>query len=194
MMKSAIITLSFLISIPVWAQGPGEDEEVVRDLYSYALTHYQGYQWLEDLTNIGGRMAGSSEADSAISYFEYLADSMGFKTSLMPVRVPHWTRGEAEEAAFIVDGKEYPVRVCALGGSVATEASGLRTGVVEIRSFEQLDSLENELEGKIAFFNIPMDPAFINSFFAYGSAVKQRWIGAVEASKKGRCGYSHTIS
>lgn len=189
MIKSIFTSLlSVLFLSAGMAQGPGSDEEVVRDLYSYALTHSQGYQWLKDLTDIGGRLAGSPEADSAVSYFKYVADSMGFVTSLMPVKVPHWVRGEAEQASFFANGKEYPLRACALGGSIATDAEGLRREVVEIRSFDELDSLDRELEGKIAFFNIPMDPAFINSFFAYGSAVKQRWIGAVEASKKGAAG------
>ena len=99
--------------------------------------------------------------------------------------MPHWVRGEAEEASFVANGVEYPLRACALGGSVATSPKGLKGEIVEIQSFDELDSLEHELKGKIAFFNIPMDPGYINSFFAYGSAVKQRWIGAVEASKKG---------
>lgn len=186
MMKSLLSSLLVTLFLSAgMAQGPGEDEEVVRDLYSYALTHHQGYQWLKDLTDIGGRLAGSPEADSAVSYFKYLADSMGFKTTLMPVKVPHWVRGAAEQASFIANEREYSLRACALGGSVATAPEGLKAGVIEIHSFEELDSLGTELEGKIAFFNIPMDPAFINSFFAYGSAVKQRWMGAVEASKRG---------
>ena len=161
------------------------DEEAIKELYSYALRQNQGYEWLTDLTNIGGRLAGSPEADSAISYFRQIADSLGFETSLMPVKVPHWERGAAEEAAYISAGQTHVMNACALGGSMATPKSGLRRKIVEIKSFEELDALEDELKGKIAFFNIPMDPGYINSFFAYGSAVKQRWIGAVEASKKG---------
>jgi carboxypeptidase Q len=184
-LSAALVLLLFSLGK---AQNPGSDEEVIHDLYAHALTHYQGYKWLKDLTDIGGRLAGSPEADSAISYFKHLADSMGFQTSLMPVKVPHWVRGEAEQASFFVDGRLYPLRACALGGSVGTDPEGLRAKVIEIRSFEELDSLNGELEGKIAFFNIPMDPAFINSFFAYGSAVKQRWVGAVEASRKGAAG------
>ena len=71
-----------LYSFGLWSQG--SDEEVIRDLYSYALTKHQGYEWLKDLTNIGGRLAGSPEADSAVAYFREVADSMGFETSLMP--------------------------------------------------------------------------------------------------------------
>lgn len=185
MIKRISLVLTIVLGFNTTVIGQDSDEEIIRALYSHALTDHQGYDWLRDLTNIGGRMAGSPQADSAISYFQMLADSMGFETSLMPVKVPHWTRGEAEEAAFIVNGTRYPLRACALGGSIGTPSKGLTKEVIEIKSFAALDSLDNELKGKIAFFNIPMDPAYINSFFAYGSAVKQRWIGTVEASKKG---------
>ncbi len=184
-MKLQVLSLLLVCLISMNSSSQSTDEEVIRDLYSYALTKHQGYDWLRDLTNIGGRLAGSPEADSAIAYFKAVADSMGFQTSLMPVKVPHWVRGKSEEVSFTARGITYPLRGCALGGSVATPEKGLTGEVVELRSFEALDSIEDQLEGKIAFFNIPMDPAYINSFFAYGSAVKQRWIGAVEASKKG---------
>ena len=188
MINRHISILLILLSGQLWAQKSLPDEEVIRDLYTYALTHNQAYHWLEELTSIGGRLAGSPQADSAVAHFREIADSLGFETTLMPVKVPRWVRGAPEEASFIIGEKEYPLRSCALGGSVATPENGLRAGVVEVNSFAALDSLSDELEGKIAFFNIPMDPAYINSFFAYGSAVKQRWVGAVEASKKGAIG------
>lgn len=188
MIKHKILPLLLCVlagSNYTFAQESGEDESVIREIYSAALRRNQGYEWLKDLTSIGGRLAGSTEADSAISYFKEVADSMGFITSLMPVTVPHWERGAPEEAAMIIGDERTELRGCALGGSVATGKKGLKAEVVELRSFEALDSITDELKGKVAFFNIPMDPTYINSFFAYGSAVKQRWIGAVEASKKG---------
>ena len=41
---------------------------------------------------------------------------------------------------------------------------------------------------KLFFFNRPMDPTFITTFTAYGTAVDQRALGALEASKYGAIG------
>lgn len=177
-----------LVSLSLNGQETADRQEIKR-IYTHALSQNQGYEWLRGLTDIGGRLAGSPEADEAINYFRQIADSLGFTTSLQPVTVPHWERGVEEPAYFMVGQDRHKVHHCALGGSIATEDEGLQAPVVEIRSFAQLDSMPaNALEGKIAFFNIPMDPAYINTFFAYSNAVKQRWAGAIEASKKGASG------
>lgn len=168
------------------AQTDSTDPQVIRSFYNQALSEQQGYTWLTQLTNIGGRLAGSKEADQAVTDFAIVAERMGFTTRLQKVKVPHWERGAQETGFIAVEGQKLPVNLCALGGSVATPEGGLMADVVEVTNFNQLDSLD--LNNKIAFFNIPMDPTFINPFFAYGNAVKQRWAGAVEASKRGAVG------
>lgn len=170
------------------AQQEPTDAEIIRELYKTALREAQGYSWLKELTDIGGRFAGTPEADAAVIHFQAIADSLGFNTRLQPVKVPRWVRGPVERAYYQTNGKLTDLPVTALGSSVATPEGGLKAPLVELRSFAQLDSLGDALEGKIAFFNIPMDPTYINSFFAYGQAVKQRRVGAVEASKKGAAG------
>ncbi len=160
--------------------------ESIREIYNLALNEQQGYKWLGELCGLGPRFAGSEQATSSLLYFKAKLDSMGFKTSLQAVKVPHWVRG-SQEKAWIVEGiDETEMAITALGGSIATPAGGLQAQVVEIPSFEALDTLD--LEGKIAFYNIPMDPTYINTGFAYGSAVKQRWGGTIEAAKKGAIG------
>jgi hypothetical protein len=57
--------------------------------------------------------------------------------------------------------------------------------VVEVRSFEELRALGARVNGKIVFFNRPMDPGVLNTFEAYGGAVDQRSRGAVEAARAG---------
>jgi hypothetical protein len=175
-----------LLCVAVEAQNDTSDSQVIRNFYNQALRDQQGYKWLGQLTRIGGRLAGSKEADQAVTDFAQVAEELGFQIHLQKVRVPHWERGAQETGYIVVKGQQLPVNLCALGGSVATPAEGLEAEVVEITHFNQLDSLD--LSNKIAFFNIPMDPTFINPFFAYGSAVKQRWAGAVEASKRGAIG------
>jgi len=101
--------------------------------------------------------------------------------------VPKWVRG-AKEYAFIESepGKTTTVNICALGGSVATPALGIKANVVEIHNFEELEALGKEqIEGKIVFYNRPMQADLIQTFQAYGGCVNQRYLGAVEASKYG---------
>lgn len=161
------------------------DQEIFRSIYSQALGEQQGFAWLTELCGLGPRFAGSEQATESVLYFKEIMDSLGFETRLQAVKVPHWVRGK--EQGWIVRGiDQTQMALTALGGSVATPLGGLKASVVEIPSFEALDTLN--LEGKIAFFNIPMDPTFISTGYAYGSAVKQRWAGAMEASKKGAVG------
>jgi hypothetical protein len=70
------------------------------------------------------------------------------------------------------------VTLCALGGSVGTGPAGLVAEVVEVRDFKELQGLGKKgVEGKIVFFNRPMDPAKVNTFDAYSGAVDQRGLG-----------------
>ncbi|HAD97449.1 MAG TPA: peptidase M28 family protein [Cryomorphaceae bacterium] len=185
-MKKLLVLTAFITGLSVQAQT--DETATIKSIYTHALTKQQGYEWLRKLTGMGGRLAGSDEATEAVKAFQKVADSLGFTTQLQEVTVPHWVRGPKEAAYYTLNGQRYEVAVRALGGSIATPAEGLTAEVVEITSFEQLDTMTDELEGRIAFYNMPMDPAFINTFFAYGSAVKQRYVGALEASKKGAVG------
>lgn len=190
-MRELTLVAFLLICFAAKAQNtpsPLTDEQTLKGIYTTALVKNQGYKWLEELTEMGPRLTGSDNATNAVYHFQKIADSLGFTTSLQPVTVPHWVRGEQEVANYNTDGKEVTLNPCALGGSVATQKKGLKAPLYEIRSFEQLDTLTTQLEGKIAFYNIPMDPAFINTFFAYSNSAKQRYVGALEASKKGAVG------
>ncbi|MCB9879547.1 MAG: M20/M25/M40 family metallo-hydrolase [Planctomycetes bacterium] len=102
---------------------------------------------------------------------------------LEPVMVPHWRRGE--ERAEVTSGGTMPLRITALGGSVATPAGGLEAEVIAVRTFEELQALGDAAKGKIVFFNRPMPRALRRTGSAYGSAVPQRSQGAVEAAKAG---------
>jgi hypothetical protein len=55
--------------------------------------------------------------------------------------VPMWVRGK-KETGLIIDGETKSiVQVCALGGSVATDKSGLLAEVIEVKSIDELKSL-----------------------------------------------------
>jgi hypothetical protein len=168
------------------------DEEVIRNIYNESLTNGKSYDWLNYLSNqIGGRLTGSYNAQRAVSWSQEELDSLGLdKVWLQPVMVPRWIRG-TKEYAFLetTPGKTTSVNICALGGSVATSAAGLKAQVVEVQDFEELATLGKEkLTGKIVFYNRPMQPNFIDAHEAYDGCVNQRYRGAVEAVKYGAVG------
>ncbi len=160
----------------------------IQQFHHLALGENYGYQQLVALANdVGPRLAGSEGGAKGVTWSIATMKRLGLDTVFtQEVQVPHWERG-AQERGVIWHGKErIAVPTTALGGSVGTPEKGLRGKVVEITDFKQLDLLgEKQLKGKIVFFNIPMNPNFINTGFAYGQAVRQRWAGAIEASKYG---------
>ncbi|OIQ29611.1 MAG: peptidase M28 family protein [Bacteroidetes bacterium MedPE-SWsnd-G2] len=185
-----IFTLSLLwIGLSGYAQ---DDKEVMASIYKNALTQGESYEWLRHLSNeIGGRLSGSLNAERAVNYTKEELDKLGLdKVWLQPVMVPRWVRG-TPEFAFIetAPGKSINVNICALGGSVATPAGGLKANVIEVSSLEELKTLGTEkIKGKIVFFNRPMQADLIHTFEAYGGCVDQRYAGAMEAAKYGASG------
>ena len=166
------------------------DSIIVKKIFNSALTNGGGYEWLRDLTsNIGGRLSGSPEAQQAVEWGEKLMTELEFdKVWLQPVMVPHWVRGEKEEAYFTINQTKYNVAICALGGSIATPKNGVSGEVIEVKSLEEAEALGEKLRGKIVFFNRPFDDTLIETFKAYGGCVDQRWGGAKVTGKFGVLG------
>ncbi|MGV3504377.1 MAG: M20/M25/M40 family metallo-hydrolase [Adhaeribacter sp.] len=170
------------------AQTSPSDSVMVRRIFTQALTNGKSYENLRYLcTQIGPRLSGSAGAEKAVSWSKQVMEGMGLdRVILQQVQVPHWERGEQEQAHFKSSSGRQPVAVCALGGSVGTGKKGLTAQVVEVQDFEELQRLGREkVQGRIVFFNRPMNPAFILANEAYGAAVNQRSSGAVEAAKLG---------
>ncbi len=168
------------------------DEIQIKNIYNEALTTGKGYEWLNYLSNqIGGRLSGSVQAQQAVEYTKEVMDSLGLdRVWLQAVKVPKWVRGTPEFAYLESNpGLTNNVPICALGGSVATPLGGLKAKVVEVSGIEGLKTLGREkIEGKIVFFNKPMDPTNINTFDSYKGCADQRYSGAVEAAKFGAVG------
>jgi hypothetical protein len=57
--------------------------------------------------------------------------------------------------------------------------------VILIRSFEELEQRKNEVKGKIVFYNYPFNQEFVETFRAYGDAVRYRVFGASRAARYG---------
>ena len=179
----------FFISINIFSQ---EDANTIRTIYDNSLTNGKSYQWLDYLSNqIGGRLSGSLNAEKAVYWTKSELEKIGLdKVWLQPVMVPKWVRGNPEFAYIeTAPGKTTNVNICALGGSIATPASGLKANIIEVKDFDDLERLgKSNIEGKIVFYNRPMDETLIDTFKSYGGCVNQRYEGAVHASKYGAVG------
>lgn len=165
-----------------------QDESAIKSLFDEALARGQSYQMLEYLTTkVGARLSGSPGAAAGVEWSRHVLENIADSTFLQPVMVPHWVRGQQEIARMLSKRKgSIELSVCALGGSVGTGPSGLQAQVVEVKDFEQLKQLGAKgVQGKIVFYNRPMDPTLINTFAAYGGAVNQRGAGPSEAAKLG---------
>jgi len=189
-MKIYILAFTLLISVVGLSQT--EDEKQLKAIYDTALTQGNAYDWLSHLSNqIGGRLSGSVQAQQAVEYTKAQLDSLALdRVWLQPVMVPKWVRG-TPEFAYIesTPGFTTNVPICALGGSVPTPEIGIKASVVEVQGIEDLEKLGREkIQGKIVFFNRPMDPTLISTFSSYSGCVDQRYSGAAEAGKYGAAG------
>ena len=188
-----ILLVSFHISM---AQTPEvnekEDAATIKQIFDTALTSGKAHDWLRFLSlQIGGRLSGSVEAEQAVDYTKTELEALGLdRVYLQPVMVPKWVRG-APEFAYIetTPGVTTTVPITALGGSIATSSMGLKAGVVEVKSLNELEQLGRaKIEGKIVFYNRLMKSTLINTFAAYGGCVDQRYSGAEAAAKFGAVG------
>ncbi|SKB26819.1 M20/M25/M40 family metallo-hydrolase [Maribacter arcticus] len=186
------LALLVVIFFTYFGFSQSNDQEQIKKLYDAALTQGKGYDWLNYLSNqIGGRLSGSIQAQQAVNYTKSQLDSLGLdKVWLQPVMVPKWVRGTPEFAYFeTTPGVTTNMAICALGGSVATPPKGIKANIIELGGIEELATLgKDKIQGKIVFFNKPMDPTQINTFNAYSNCVDQRYSGALEASKYGALG------
>jgi carboxypeptidase Q len=193
-MKRIALLICFLIGAAAAvlpAQGPPVDHDAayIRHLYDIALTQGSAYDWLSELTVVGhARLAGSPAAAAAVDYTRRMLDTLGVDSVwLQPCMAPRWVRGEPEQAHILFpDKSKVELRALALGNSVGTGEAGITAPVIEVMGLDEIEALsEEEVKGKIVFFNRPMDPRHINTFHAYGGAVDQRVYGASRAVKKG---------
>ncbi|MDO7845691.1 M20/M25/M40 family metallo-hydrolase [Hymenobacter sp. M29] len=176
---------------PAVAAAPVSDSVALRKIFDEALLRGESYDNLRYLTNnIGGRLAGSPQAQMAVEWGKATMEKAGFdRVYLQEVMVPHWVRGGREKGEIVGNkDKGIKVPVCALGGSVSTGGK-LKAGVVEVHSFDELQKLPDAaVKGKFVFFNRPFNDALIEPGAAYGGAVDQRAMGAAEAAKRGAVG------
>ncbi len=191
-MKHLLTLLLTLVVISSSAQN-SKDKVQIRKIFDEALERGDSYEMLRYLTkNIGGRLSGSPQAAAAVEWSRQQMMTYGFDTVyLQPVMVPHWVRGK-KEIGRIVNSKKLGavnVNVVALGNSVGSGPAGVLGNIIEVQDFQELAKLgKAKIEGKIIFFNRPMDPKLMDTFAAYSGASNQRGSGPSEAAKYGAIG------
>src|SRR4051812_18789579 len=188
---SASATVSPSPTPVVFAPQTLVDLKRIRDA---ALTSDYAYRQVAHLSNnIGPRLTGSAQAAKAVEYVSSELKKLGCEVALEKVTVPHWVRGE-ETAALVefpeqATNKTQKIILCALGGSVATPASGLTTEVIAVNTFEELEALPSDkTQGKIILFNYPFDKQMAaegHGSDAYGEAVAYRSEGPTAAARHG---------
>lgn len=143
--------------------------------------------------NIGPRLSGSAQAQTAVEYVAAEMRKLGLEVKLEKVMVPHWVRG-VETGALVqfkgqAKGTTQKIILTTLGGSVATPAEGITAEVVVVENYDQLEALGREkIAGKIVLYNFKFDRQLAangRGMEAYGQAVAYRGAGASRAAKLG---------
>ncbi len=180
-----------LLCFQVAAYGQQEDSAMIARIFDEALLRGKVHQDLRDLCKKAGpRLSGSEGATRAE---ELTAGKMtGYRFDSVytqEVMVPHWERGEEDSMTVQLKKLKRAVRpmpICALGGSIGGKVEG---EVIEVLGWNELQKLDRkQVEGKVVFFNRPMDARMVYTFGAYGTCVDQRVFGAIWAAHKGAKG------
>lgn len=165
-----------------------DHRDTLERLRDAGLAGEKGFDLLERITSVGPRLTGSPEAAAAVDLSVKIMNELGLAdVHIEPVEVGRWVRGDVAEAEIPPSGERRRVdlSICALGGSVGTPDRGVTAPVVEVRSLDDLNRPGRPFEGKIVFFNRPMDRRSTDPFSAYGGAADQRVSGASAAARRG---------
>lgn len=187
-MKSIRILGLFLLSGTI-AFAQSADSLQCKRISDHILTRGECYKDLKILCkNIGNRISGSAAAEKAVEWgARTLRDAGCDKVWLQPVLVPKWVRGEEHLALRFSDKSEYiDVPMTSLGNSEGTNGRLVEGPVLMVNSFEEFETLQKQedIEGKIIFFNYRFRQDFTNTFFGYSDAVKYRWQSPMIAGKQ----------
>ncbi len=121
------------------------------------------------------RLSGSSMLELGLDWIVAALRRDGWIVRQQNVMVPHWERGE--ESVTMVSPLRRKMPMLGLGGSVGTGGRPVRARVLVVGSFDELSKRSADAKGRIVVFNVP--------FTDYGSTVRYRYDGAVQAAKHG---------
>jgi hypothetical protein len=191
-----LLALGVAAQIPS-PQPPGLPSELIAKLARLrdaALASDYAWRQVGHLTeNIGPRLAGSPQAEAAVSYVADELRQLGLEVKLQQVMVPHWVRGDEKAELTIYPGQAagtvQKIVLTALGNSAATASGGLTRGVVVVNNFDELSALGHEkIVDRIVLFNEKFDKRMAEAgrgIVAYREAVIYRGRGPRDAAMLG---------
>jgi hypothetical protein len=193
MLRALVATVALAVSVGTSASAaeaqPKESLVVIASsLGQKALTDPAAFDFVQSLTTeIGPRLAGTAAHQRAVAWAEAKLKAAGFQdVHSEPFSFPAWIRGV--ENADVVGPVPQHLAVTALGGSVATDVSGLEAEIVLFRTYDELlAAAPGSLDGKIAVVTQRMVRAPDGS--GYGAANRIRRLGPSEAAKRGAVAY-----
>lgn len=185
---SMLFLLGFFISSEIKAQN--NDSVTIAAIYKEALTNNWSYKTLEKLCKEAPyRLAGSEASLKAVEIAFQKMLPIADTVYRQAVMAKHWVRGNKEIAEIISGHERRRIPALAIGGSVGTGKTGISGKLVEVKSFNELQQLgKKNVEGKIVFYNFPMNPLYMRPGKGYGEAGFQRTRGASEAARYGAIG------
>ncbi|KAG4067446.1 hypothetical protein HA402_009683 [Bradysia odoriphaga] len=131
----------------------------------------------EFIDEFGPRFSGSKSLERSIDYMVNKLKEVGLENvHTENAIIPRWQRGY--ESAHLVEPHEQNLPILGFGFSVGTPRGGIIGDVVVVESFDELDSLSDDVvHGKIV--------VFVPEWVSYGVTVQYRSKGASKAAKKG---------
>ena len=189
-----IFSVLALVLILTDSKAQNDDSVFIRRLADEILENGKAYEDLRHLTKkIGGRLAGSPQMVQAEQWGLKTFHSLNpDKAWLQECTVPHWVRGGKDETAALYKKNasdknltRRSLNVIALGNSKGSGAKGVKAEVIEIKSFDDLESKKDLVKDKVVFYNYKFNPKFVRTFEAYRDANAYRGSGASRAAKYG---------
>lgn len=124
----------------------------------------------------GNRLSGSPTLESALGWMleEMVKDNLS-NAHAEEVWVPTWVRGH--EYCNMISPFVRTLSILGLGGSVGTNSVEMTGKVIVVTSYDDLQNKSHLVSGNIVLYNVP--------FVTYGTTVRYRSTGAIEAAKYG---------
>ncbi|KAH7439000.1 hypothetical protein KP509_04G040900 [Ceratopteris richardii] len=177
------IQLSFgieVIELPFYSWETQKDLNAQRDAYAIIMAAFSSrsaYERLAYMTDaFGPRLSGSTALELALNWTKEEILNDGLYVQEEPVKVPYWVRGS--EYATLRSPRIKNVRIAGLGGSIGTpNGKPLVAKVLVVSSFDELESMKSEVEGRIVVYN--------EEYKGYSTTLEYRLTGAQRAEKYG---------
>lgn len=153
-------------------------DPILEDLIEKSLQNTHGYNRLVALCDdIGHRISGSPQLEEAVLWSQEMMKEDGLiDVRTQDIDVNYWKRGRESLTLHKPTNVELPI--LGLGMSIPTPPTGIRSEVVVVQSFEELEAMDDTLiSGKIVAYNVP--------FTTYGETVQYRSKGPSRAAQKG---------